>query len=724
MSNNDLHWTQKPVRMMRWDYIGDYAKITRENLDKLARSKKQDWHINCEWIVGTPGAAPGLAHLTTFKTNKFERYPGFEDFDCLREYLPYAHKYGIKLLVYLNMHWFSYKFASGHSDWQQLVPSGEPYGKLHPLYGNGTTFCVNSPWRDWAFEMITETMKTDVDGVFLDGPVMFPECCYCKYCKSKFRKLYKKAIPTKDWANPLWRKFIEFRQNSMAEFLKDAQKAVKKINVEGVIFLNAGGWSPGGWRVAMDIQKLDKHQDFNGAEAFFHLHREEQNPYASAMMAKYLSAGEKPAVVFTHHCMGSWHYMFLPEWEINLAIAQTVACGANPWIAIFDYAHQYDKNNASAVKEIHAFLDKNETYFTDTSSEARIALLSSYQTGTNYISILKDLYTNLGSGKEEGLVFDGGTGKAKIDWAKRKKMCEKLLQDSFYGYYCILTQEHLQFDVILDTTLTKEGLKKYDTVILPNSACLSSKQKQVLFDFVKKGGNLIASFESGFYDENGKNKKDNIWMKFLGISKQDGLFGVFRGENYKIIKEKIAGFGKNTMIERSPYALMVKPTSGSKNPIKHMNPLEKIYEPLKGESSYPALVISKHNKGKVIYFSELIGAFYGECKPDSQKYLIANIIKSITVNKLEIEAPSTVEVELRSQRNPDRLLIHLINMSGAIKRPITEIIPVYNVKIRLRCNAKKVHSLTNKQAIPFYKKGDKVEFKLSKLDFYDVIVVE
>jgi len=102
----------------------------------------------------------------------------------------------------------------------------------------------------------------------LDGPVMFPECCYCKYCKAKFKELYKKAIPTEDWANPLWRKFIEFRQNSMAEFLKDAQKAIKKINTEGVIFLNAGGWKPNGWRAARDIQKLGRYQDFNGAEAF------------------------------------------------------------------------------------------------------------------------------------------------------------------------------------------------------------------------------------------------------------------------------------------------------------------------------------------------------------------------------------------------------------------------------------------------------------------------
>ena len=154
------------------------ARISRH----LRREKKERWHVNCEWIIGTPGVAPGTGHLTTFAAEGFERYPGFEDFDLLREYLPHAKKYGIKLLVYLNMHWYSYEFAERHPDWEQRTSSGESYGRLHPLYGNGTTFCVNSPWRGWAFNLIRETMKSGVDGVFLDGPVVYPDCCYCEYC--------------------------------------------------------------------------------------------------------------------------------------------------------------------------------------------------------------------------------------------------------------------------------------------------------------------------------------------------------------------------------------------------------------------------------------------------------------------------------------------------------------------------------------------------------------
>ena len=216
-----MRWFEKPVRMMRWDFMGELERLKHINLDELAREKRMRWHINCEWMPGVLGFSPGTGHLTTFRAEGFERYPGFEDFDLLREYLPYARKYGIKLLAYLNMHWYSYEFAEKHPDWEQKTSSGVSYGKVRPLYGDGTTFCVNSPWRDWAFKLIEETMKTGVDGVFLDGPVIYPDCCYCDYCEKKFMQCYGKPIPREDWLDDSWRDFLEFRENSMAEFLRE-----------------------------------------------------------------------------------------------------------------------------------------------------------------------------------------------------------------------------------------------------------------------------------------------------------------------------------------------------------------------------------------------------------------------------------------------------------------------------------------------------------------------
>lgn len=266
-----MDWFERPVRMMRLDYLDKLQQVRQLDLDALAKQKKELWHINCEWIIGTPGISPGLGYYVTFNTPKFQKYPPLGDFDLIREYLPYAKKYGIHVLAYLNMHWFDYNFAALYPGWEQIMANGTAYGKANPLYGHGTTFCVNSGWRDWAFELITETMKTGLDGVFLDGPVIFPDCCYCPSCAAKFEREYHAPLPVQqDWFNPVWKQFIEFREDSLAEFLKEAQMAVKKVNPRGVIFLNAGNWFGGAWRIARDMEKVSLYEEFNGAEAFFH----------------------------------------------------------------------------------------------------------------------------------------------------------------------------------------------------------------------------------------------------------------------------------------------------------------------------------------------------------------------------------------------------------------------------------------------------------------------
>ena len=127
-------------------------------------------------------------------------------------------------------------------------------------------------------------------------------------------------------------------------------------------------------------------------------------------LQKYMrGASVAPAVVFMHHALGAWHYIPLPPREIELGIVQTVACGANPWFAVFDYAldHSYEAA-MRPVKRIQGFLEAHEAYYTDTTSKARIALLVSSQTAHYYVSELAEIYREPGSGQEQDLVADVG----------------------------------------------------------------------------------------------------------------------------------------------------------------------------------------------------------------------------------------------------------------------------------------------------------------------------
>lgn len=728
-----MKWHERPVRMMRLDYIDALTRMRDADLNELARSKREEWHINCEWVIGTPGIAPGLGHVTTFNTPKFEKYEPLGDWDLIREYLPHARRYGIKVLAYLNMHWFSYEFAERHPEWEQLLADGTPYGRANPLYGHGTTLCVNSGWRGWAREMVSESMKTGIDGVFLDGPVVFPGGCYCAACRDRFRAEYGADIPeAEDWTSDLWKDFIEFREDSMAGFLADCRGAVRSVNPDGVIFLNGGSWHAGAWRVARDIEKVGEHEDFNGAEAFFHPGPRQQILHFWATAAKHLEAGGKPSVVFSHHALGSWHYVPLPPIEAQLAVAQTVACGSNPWIAVFDYALDDGGDLALApIREIQGFLERNEEYYTATEPAADVALLYSRQGSTYYISGEEEIFGDAGSGKEQDLIADLGTGKKIVDWKRRKQICDEMHGNSYLGYFTALTRSHVPFDVVLDAGLSDEGLRRFRALILPNAACLSDAQIAAIRRFVESGGGLVAEFETGRYDERGRRRDANPLADLLGVAECSGAMPPATGEEYVRVAAPhpaADSLRAGRLIARPQYSLAARKADDAEAPIVFMERIGRLYAGLKGETDLPALIANRFGGGRVVYMPSLAGDFYARYRMSEYQALITDSVlwtRGPAPLAVEADCPATVEVEVRRQADPDRLLIHLVNNTGDMQRPIQEIIPLRGVRIEVAGSGfARVSARWAGLDLEFRDSDGGIEFTLPSLNLYELIVVE
>jgi hypothetical protein len=714
-------WWERPVRMLRVDHMPDFAEMKNEDMDALARSRVEKWGINCEWIMGAL-AWGGRGDLTAFQTPLFERAPGFEDFDYLRKYTPAAHKYGIKVISYLNMHWYSYPFAEKHPGWEQIMSTGESYGRKNPLYGNGTTLCVNSPWRDWAFTMIREAMKTGIDGVFLDGPVVYPDCCYCESCQRQFQKEYGSPIPKEDWANPLWRKFIDFREDSMARFLSDAQAAMREISPKGVIFLNAGSWSPGAWRVARDIQNVSPYQNFNGAEAFFH-YTGSQNLYPYSMAGKYLRAGGKPAIVFMHYMSGAWHYLLLPPNELKSGLVQTIASGANPWLALVQSSLLSMPQGAEPAQEIFDFLEKNKEYYSGMESIAEVGVLFSARTGRNYIST-PEIFARRDDSDKPGSEWVKMTREEIASLSGRKKQCEDQLTSSYEGYFHALTRAHVPFDIILDQDLTPEKLARFKVLVLADAVCLTPEAASALRGFVHKGGNLLASYEAGLYDDRGE--ASTTLFEMLGIREVAGAFPLYRGENYVQAISDHWGIAKGRLLERAGQALKVRAADGVDTPSRFLEPLDRPYVPLKGVSEFPAILIHRYGKGTVAYFPEAMGVFIGESRMPSAEMRIGKAIDFLLENPImTVNAPRTVGVDAYRLKGTNRIAVHLVN-NTIDGHPVGEFLPVFDIAFKIRTGAEPKRTLAlreNKEIDAGYRDGW-TEVRLPKLSIYEVVVIE
>ena len=715
--------------MMRLDYLGEMNRMREADLDALAKSKRDDWNINCEWVLGTLGSAPGLAHLTTFDTPKFEKTSSLGDFDAIREYLPYAKKYGLRMLAYVNMHWYSFEFAAQNPGWEQVTGDGISYGSQFPLYGSGTTLCVNGGWREWAMEMIQEAMKTGIDGVFLDGPVIYSGCCYCEACREKFAARYEVDLPAvEDWSDPNWLNFVQFRLESMAEFMGDASRAAKSINPDAVAFLNAGTWQANSWRFARCLDTVSDHQDFNGAEEFFHPgHTNFLLGWAAT--GKYMAAAGKPSIVFSHHTLGAWHYIPLPKYETQLSIAQTIATGANPWFGVFDYSLDHSRKDAvEPVKEIQDFVAKNEQYYTQTESCASVALLNSSQTATYYVSNYPQFYGEAGSGKEVNLGVDAGGGTRTVNWKMRKETCEAAVNNGYIGYFSAMTRAHIPFDVILDGHLTAQGLSKYKTLILPNAACLSDNQIDSIREFVRRGGSVVAEFETGAYDEMGKPREKNPLLEVFGVGKVRGMLLPRSCEEYVKIKSQhptVSSFREGEFIPRPVYSLEVEAASGADLPSFFMNEIGGNYMPLKGESINPAMVANSTQGGRCVYLPSLVGEFYGRLKMAQYQTLIDNVIRWAHADPIaiEVDAPATLQVEVRRSVDGTGMMIHLVNNSGDMQRPISEIFSISGAQIGLRQdNIQSIRALRADVDLPFERSGGVTKFTLPELGVYELIV--
>ncbi len=72
---------------------------------------------------------------------------------------------------------------------------------------------------------------------------------------------------------------------------------------------------------------------------------------------------------------------------------------------------------------------------------------------------------------------------------------------NIHGLYQALLEGRFIFDFLHEEDLPTDKVNKYKTLILPNIALLSDAECAALQSFVANGGSVMASFETGLYDD-------------------------------------------------------------------------------------------------------------------------------------------------------------------------------------------------------------------------------
>ena len=691
------NWWQHPLRIV--DFIMPSAEQIGAFDPKEVVGIKTRMHFNAEHL-GMEDVDNGSTALFYFQSGAARKVVR----DILGDYLTEAHEKGLKVLIYFNVHWAHDELAAEHPDWMARDAEGKI---IVPGYGSGARFCVNSPWREWSYQVIRDLAVYPIDGVFLDGPGFVQNGCYCEGCAQKFRQQYGKELPrVVDWSNPDWRDFVEFRYQSIVEYVKGAQEVLKQQRPEAIFYINGHGLSPG-WAGAIDNRRLIPYQDLLGAEGGFIYGDLRQTPlWKPGATAKLLEtqAGGKPRVIFIAGRQGPWSRYILTRPEAKLLIADTVANGANPWYGL--YLSSAKEPPVSAAAEMNAFLEKNAAYYEGTESAANVALVWSTRTVDFYSADIPETdFTRAEPSRKAGVVGN--------------------FLDAFSGYYEALFRAHVPFDVI-DEKVLEGDLKRYELVILPNCACLSEAEAKHVADFVQNGGNLVATFDTSLYTEFGQRRDDFLLADVFGVHSAGGYIGPFPYDHLKREQHALTEGIEQTLFPAPEYGVKVVPTT-AQSVLMFRQPTPSRYGPLPPESEYPAILINRYGSGNVIYFSgNFDEAHFAYLLPEHRR-LLTNPVHRLARPLIEVDGLwESTEVVLRYQRKADRLLIHFVNFTGQMGRPIERVIPCRDVQVRLPGlnKAKAVKALWSDKALDYRVDSNGITFTVPLIEEYEVVAVE
>lgn len=689
-------WAGEPLRII--DLATSMDRIDYRE-PALVAKQKAALGFNAEHlqIMGTAGGLDDLEFF--FRT----RLAAVTHPDYLGRYVPEAHRNGIRVFVYFNVHWYKMAFAAQHPDWRMIRENGQP---LDGVYNTGTDFCVNTPWREWVFQILRDLAAEPIDGIFFDGPLFFPDSCYCRYCKAKYRTLYGREIPTKtkrtgkDYAQ-----LVEFQAASLKEFLRDSNRILKSIRPDLAFYMNGGVRGSNGASGRLN-RVLVAEQDLLGSEGGFIGRDLTRVPlWKPGLTARMLEtqAGGKPTIIFSAAGHKPWTYSLLPGPELKLLYADSIANGAGVWMGITPF--EFEEPEMQALSEMNRFVEKNKAYYREATSEARVGVVWS------------DVSANFYSGSVAQFIDlnppPPGTQVGSLD-------------GEFGGITESLLRAQVPFDVLDDVSLEREPLERYRAIFLPNVACMSDKVAARLKQYVENGGNLFADFETSLYDETGVRRADFALAGLFGAHASGKLAGPRNFDYMRVAAahQLLANGVKREFIPSPIYYVPVRADAGQVV-LKYTERLAGTYDGVPKTSGDPALLVNRVGKGTVIYMSGDLGNTIGTFHTPELMRLVANAGWQHGGSPVKVEnAAGSVEVVVRSQEGGKRLLVHLVNFTGAMTRPITRVESQSKVRLTVDGAVRKASTLWSGKTLQVTKDAaGRSQVAVPSFDEYEVVVL-
>ncbi len=392
-----------------------------------------------------------------------------------------------------------------------------------------------------------------------------------------------------------------------------------------------------------------------------------------------------------------------------------------PWL-VFLGSDLPDSRWQETGRQYYRWLKKNESHFFNKRPMAKLGVVFSQR--------LNELY------QPPGKVQGGYWGEA-VNTKERGNPTDYL-----QGVYYALLEGKFVFDFIHEDDLTTDVLSNYTGIILPNIALLSDAQAGNLQKFVDNGGSLLATFETGLYDEWGKQRNEfalsgifNTRLKPGYKGPSGGVFYVSNDGNHSIT-QRFKG------VERLPGGEFYVPvTSQSKPILEVMRPFpngipEMVYPYPRKEvdissrqKDSPALIALEKGKSRVVYFPTDIDKNIWTGGSVDMSNLMQEAVRWMLHNTSPVKVQGEGCIEIFAWETEPVFAVHILNYNNPnmTKASIRKPFPIGEQKVTVELPTDirilKAALLRSEKDLVFRQTGNIIEFTIPSIQDFEVAVL-
>lgn len=605
--------------------------------------------------------------------------------DSLKTIIDECHAHGIRVMARTDFSKVRRVIYEQHPDWAFVDTDGQIVD-----YEGDVHVCINSDYQQiHALEIIRETLtELDVDGIFFNmGGYVSGDysgrqhgICQCGSCRRRFREKTGYALPRQaDLADPVYRAYLVFKRETTTAYNRKVCEFIKSIRPEILInhdtYTEDSGFIRQESNTAWD--RALPHWQYSGSE---------NTKWVRGSFPTFISSNT--TVDFID--FPSRHVAVSP-WQQALRLYQGLANGGMPdYYLIGRLDNHRDRSGFEPIRQAFQFHARHQELFRDLRADCRTVILA----GDHW----------------------GGHGDGDMQ--------------EFFGLYRALTEAHHLFDVMLLSQVVRQGLAKYQTIILPGCAALAAETATIIDQAVHQGATLISSGLTGRRDERLDELSENALACLRGV--QPLAERPARGAYFQLDDHAWTEALNDTDLITidGDYFYAEYPANAERYgrliPPQPYGPPERCYS-LYPATDYPAAARLPYGQGTVILLPWQPGRLFQRQGYANTAAFLSDVLSRIAeLQPIGGNLPPMVETTLLHRDGEDFRLLCLVNGSGHFGNSFYKPLTLTDLRVQIPFQAKTVRSVTrlsDGEALPFSWQEERLTIDVDRLEAFDALLI-